>query len=347
MSNLVPWTIIAKYLAGECNAEERAYLESWLEVPEHYTLFKELEETWKVDVKMEKYREYDIEKGLNLLNKKLSKEVFTEEISLEEPTKRFSILSRWSVAAGIGVLMTLAAVVGKRYWDAGMSGKPVSYQTKKSGTNEKIQLELPDGSIVWLNELSAIHFPKQFDNDKREVLLTGEAFFEVIPDKTRPFFVRTEETTIRVLGTSFNVHAYHREPHTRITVETGKVAVSDSEAGSEMKGALQLSPKQELVVDNKNGDTYINIVSSREIGSWREERLVFRSNTYEEVGKVLEEKYGVEIIIRNDELKKCKVMASFNKYADLSEILRLLSLSNGFSYTVNSNRVIIKGGSCH
>src|SRR5690606_1488289 len=114
------------------------------------------------------------------------------------------------------------------------------------------RITLSDGSQVWLNESSTIRYPEHFEKDKREVLLSGEACFDVGPDKKRPFVVKTSKVTTRVLGTSFNVNAYQKEPQTKVTVETGRVAVSLAGDQKEQREVAQLTPQQELVVNNQN-----------------------------------------------------------------------------------------------
>lgn len=349
MSDRIPWAIIAKYLAGECSEEERLYLESWLEEPDHSTLFKEIKESWETQSSAWNNKSYDIEKGLQRLNSKILKEKnVAKEGERSESKNRIPVLPWWSLAASILIALTVAVFIGKRFLssDQNSPDKRDFYVTRKSGANEKIRITLPDGSQVWLNELSTIRYPENFEKNKREVLLSGEAFFDVIPDKKKPFFVRTTQITTRVLGTSFNVNAYQKEPQTKVTVETGRVAVMRAEDKDEQLELARLSPQQELVVNNQSDDTYINIVSAAEIASWREDRLVFRSNTYEEVCKVLEEKYGVKIDIKNSRLKQCKVMATFDKKADIMEVMKLLSLSNSFTFTQKKQVIIIEGGVC-
>lgn len=348
MSNLVPWTTIAKYLAGECDAEEQAYLESWLKEPGNFILFKEIKESWEAQTSVWDNKTYDVEKGLGQLNSKIREEKKTvNDVDWSESKNRISVVQWRSLAASIVIVLTLV-FVGKRYLTSNQNStdKSDSYITQKSGVNEKIRITLPDGSQVWLNESSTIRYPEHFNENKREVLLSGEAFFDVIPDKKRPFFVRTTKVTTRVLGTSFNVNAYPKEPQTKVTVETGRVAVTLAGDQKEQREVAKLSPQQELVVDNQNKETHINSISMVEIASWREDRLVFRSNTYEEVCKVLEEKYSVKIEIRSERLKQCKVMASFDQHADLSEIMQLLSVSNSFTFTQKKKHVIIEGGRC-
>ena len=348
MSDQTPWAIIAKYLADECSEEERLYLESWLKKPGNYTVLKEIKESWQSQTSVSENKTYDVEKGLTRLNSKIPKEKKIGNDEDRSGNENKIVVFPWrSLAASIVIALTLA-FIGKHYLTSNQNSanKPDFFITKKSGANEKIRITLPDGSQVWLNESSTIRYPEHFTENEREVLLNGEAFFEVIPDTKRPFLVRTTKVTTRVLGTSFNVNAYQKEPQTKVTVETGRVAVTLAGDQQEQREVAQLSPQQELVVNNQNKETQINIISWPEIASWREDRFVFRNNTYEEVCKALEEKYAVKIEIKNELLKQCKVMASFDKHAELSEIMQLLSVSNSFTFIQKKQRIIIEGGIC-
>jgi transmembrane sensor len=349
MPNRIPWAMIAKHLAGECSEEERLYLESWLKEPGNYDLFKEIKESWKAQTSFWDTKEkYDVEKGLQRLNSKIREENKAGNAD-DHPRNETAVLAfPWrSIAASIALALTLI-FTGNKYLNFNENNEKSQqfYSVRKSGDNEKIRITLPDGSQVWLNESSTIRYPEHFEKDKREVLLSGEAFFDVVPDKKRPFVVKTSKVTTRVLGTSFNVNAYQKEPQTKVTVETGRVAVSLAGDQKEQREVAQLTPQQELVVNNQNKETHINTISWAEIASWRQDRFIFRSNSYEEVCKVLEEKYAVRIEIKNEQLKQCKVMASFDKHAGLSEILQLLSVSNSFTFNQKKDHITIEGGVC-
>lgn len=348
MPNQIPWAIIAKYLADECSEEERLYLESWLKEPGNNTVLKEIKESWHAEASILDNKKYDVERGLQRLNSKIKEENNTESDDDYTVSKNIISIFPWrSLAASIVIAVTLV-FVGRQYLASNQNSEnnPDFFVTKKSAANEKIRITLPDGSQVWLNESSTIRYPEHFEENKREVLLSGEAFFDIIPDKKRPFFVRTTKITTRVLGTSFNVNAYPKEAQTKVTVETGRVAVTLAGDQREQQELAQLVPQQELVLNNQNKESHINSISWAEIASWREDRLVFRSSTYEEVCKILEERYAVKIDIRNERLKQCKVMASFNKHADLSEIMQLLSISNSFTFTQKNQHLVIEGGVC-
>ncbi|WP_439585495.1 FecR family protein [Dyadobacter bucti] len=342
MSDNAPWPLIAKYLAGECSPEEKLTIEWWLEEIDNRILFEEIKAAW------ERQSEPDIafsaERGLGKLHTKISEAAEDPAEPFERPVKLIKI-SSWLAAAGILLLIGFSYLFFNQNTGTGKTDR-TAYLEKTSGQDEVISFSLPDGSKVWLNENSKIGFPKEFSGEYREVLIEGEAFFEVVPNPRKPFIVRSNKVSTRVLGTSFNVKAYRYQQTASVSVATGKVEVSKEIGADEPIRITQLTPRQELVINTQKDETYIDIVSTYDIGAWRREQLVFRNNTYTEVIVRLEKEFGVKIDLQNKSLSNCRVMASFNEGAVLNDVLKLLSISNSFRYDIKENQVTILGGVC-
>src|SRR5690606_35237757 len=125
------------------------------------------------------------------------------------------------------------------------------------------QLVLPDGTHVWLNTASAIHFPVAFTGNERHVTLIGEAYFEVAHDATKPFKVTANGSTIRVLGTHFNVSAYADEPRVVATLLEGAVDVAG--AGSR----VVLKPGEQAIVDEETGRIWQEKADIQSVIAWK------------------------------------------------------------------------------
>src|SRR5690606_25233336 len=132
------------------------------------------------------------------------------------------------------------------YTDHTASDSHYKIRTPRGG---QYQVTLPDGTKVWLNSLSDLEYPARFTDSTREVVLNGEAFFEVARDEKHPFIVKTKEMDVQVLGTSFNIMSYDDEPFITTTVATGIVRVTRS-------GSTQLSPANTHAVINKQKDSF-------------------------------------------------------------------------------------------
>ncbi|MDR6807414.1 ferric-dicitrate binding protein FerR (iron transport regulator) [Dyadobacter sp. BE34] len=344
MSDHTPWPLIAKYLAGECSPEEKLAMEWWLEEYDNLLLFRQIEAAWKQEKEPENDPVFGLDSGLSKLHAKMAEQESRPEEEMQERPRYFK-LSSWMAAAGVLLATGLGYfLVSKQHDSQGIARVPM--ETRTSGSKDIVSVELPDGTQVWLNKNSKLEYPKAFDGDERKVYLQGEAFFEVVPNPEKPFIVKSEKISTRVLGTSFDVKAYNGNETASVSVATGKVEVSkEIEKGSPIR-ITQLTPQQELVINTEKDETYIDIVSTYDIGAWRKDQLVFRNNTYSEVIARLEEHYGVKITLTDKNLNNCRVMANFNEGATLKDVLKLLSISNSFRYNVVGNEVIIRGGAC-
>ncbi|MBO9611908.1 MAG: FecR domain-containing protein [Dyadobacter sp.] len=344
MSDHTPWPLIAKYLAGECSPEEKLAMEWWLEEYDNLLRFRQIEAAWKQEKEPESDPAFNLDSGLSKLHAKMAEQesLFEEEVG-ERP--RYFKISSWMAAAGILLATGLGYLWVNRQHE-GHNTTRVAMETKTSGSKEIVSVELSDGTQVWLNKNSKLEYPKTFDGDERQVYLQGEAFFEVVPNPEKPFIVKSEKISTRVLGTSFDVKAYNGDETASVSVATGKVEVSKEIEEGEPVRITQLTPEQELVINTKKDETYINIVSVANIAPWHLGQLVFRDNTYDEVMQALQERFGKKIVFKSN-IGKCRVMASFNSNASLNDVLKLLSMSNSFDYVIGRDVVTITGGTCH
>lgn len=344
MSDHTPWPLIAKYLAGECSPDEKLAMEWWLEEYDNMLLFQQIEAAWKQEKEPENDPVLHVESGLSRLHGLIA--VQEEEAEDEAPARfRYFKITSWMAAASVVLLIGLGYFLVNRKNDE-RKALGVALETRVSGDHGVVSVTLPDGSHVWLNKNSRIRYPKAFEGDQRQVYLEGEAFFDVVPNPERPFIVKSDKLSTRVLGTSFDVRAYKGEETASVSVATGKVEVSKEIDKGDPIRITQLTPQQELVINTEKDETYIDIVSTYDIGAWRKDQLVFRNNTYREVVARLEEHYEVKIEVTGNELNNCRVMASFNEGATLKDVLKLLSISNAFKYKVDGDQVTIRGGVC-
>jgi transmembrane sensor len=344
MSDHTPWPLIAKYLAGECSQEEKLVMEWWLEDYHNNQLYQQIKTAWQQEREPKDVPEFDPEHALSRLHARIA-ENDTTGTDRAETQVRYRRLRFWMAAASVIILTGIAYLfvnkeIGKKSESLVNLGETIRSE------DEVISFALPDGSQVWLNKKSRLDYPKAFTSDRREVFLEGEAFFEVVPNPEKPFIVKSRKVSTRVLGTSFNVRVNKSEETASVAVATGKVEVSKETASGTPIRITQLTPQQELVINTKKDETYIDIVSLTDVGSWRREQLVFRNNTYAEVITRLESHYGIKVNLRDTSLRDCRVMASFGEDASLRDVLKLLSISNSFRYNIDGNQVTILGGTC-
>ncbi|WP_245189540.1 FecR family protein [Lunatimonas salinarum] len=205
--------------------------------------------------------------------------------------------------------------------------------TKENPAGKKSIVTLTDGSKVYLNAGSAIWYPKEFGSDKREVTLTGEAFFDVHPESDRPFVVRSGNVRVEVLGTSFNVNQ-QEGGKLAIALVTGKVRVKD-EQGSQ----VHLEPSEMLVME-EGGAFYKTAFDPLEVLGWKDKQLVFKMDNMESAKRKIENWYGVEVQVKG---AIPRGWAYTGVYQDelLENVLRGIFHTSGISYKIDGKQVTI------
>jgi len=209
---------------------------------------------------------------------------------------------------------------------------------------------LPDGSTVLLAPESSIRYSVQgFESHRsREVFLSGEAFFEVVPDPEVPFYVFTEGLTTRVLGTSFNVRAIPGEKQVEVAVKTGRVAVLATPGEASPLAAAPaeeeiLHPDDKIIMDLESRTLSFGKVKKSEQPPQREE--VIDDVAVTEVFAELEQLYGIKVRFQEERLKDCRITAVFTGET-FYEKIRLICKGIGARYSVTEGAVHIESEGC-
>lgn len=217
----------------------------------------------------------------------------------------------------------------------------------------KSKITLPDGSVVIINSGTTLKYPTQFDKDSRKVYITGEGYFEVTKDRNHPFYVQTNNVTVKVLGTKFNVKSYADEQTVEATLVTGSIELynSNKEIKNENRLAI-LNPNQQatfeigktnLLTNIQDSITSLVINEQVDVSSfiaWKDNRLVFRDENFVGLSRKLERWYNVEIDIKDDSLKKTLFSGVFVKES-IEQSLNALKIATPFHYTIKQNHIIV------
>lgn len=182
-------------------------------------------------------------------------------------------------------------------------------------------LELEDGTRVWLNADSQLEYPAVFPSGRREVSLSGEAYFAVARDTSAPFTVRTTRGDVRVLGTEFNVKCYADEGVMEATLVEGQVGLSEEGAGS-----VVLEPGEQAVVGEGVQGIAVREVNVQHYIGWKENRLSFQGETLEEIMQVLARWYDIEVVFEDARLRGLEFSGNLDKYTDIDSFFRLFEL---------------------
>lgn len=220
------------------------------------------------------------------------------------------------------------------------SNEKMIYNTLKIPYGKKFEVQLSDGTIVYLNAGTSLRYPVQFaKNQSRQVYLTGEAFFEVSKDKAHPFTVNAQEVSVEVLGTKFNVNSYIEDESTNVVLVEGKVSLYKDKKTAEnqvyltpgLKGS-NIRGQQKIITESVNTDYYT---------AWVTGSLVFKNASFDAIIKTLERRYNVTVINKNKILGKEIFNARFDN-EPIEVVLKYFSDSYAIDYKINEDQITIK-----
>lgn len=208
------------------------------------------------------------------------------------------------------------------------------YHTMEVPRGAEYNLTLSDGTKVWLNADTRLKFPAHFNSDKRYVELTGEAYFQVSRDETRPFIVHSGDIDVRVLGTEFCIRNYTDKP-TLATLVNGSVEVTDY-SGRQMV----LTPGQQTVT--ANGYTSVRDVETIYYTSWKDGYFIFENTPLEEIMEELSLWYDCQYFFQNTAAAELRITARLKKYDEIDVLLGILSKTNEIQIEKKGNAILIR-----
>lgn len=218
------------------------------------------------------------------------------------------------------------------------------YNTMSTPKGRQFKLILPDGSKVWLNAASSITYPVVFTGQERAVSITGEAYFEVAKDKTKPFHVRFTRAggqpyEVTVLGTHFNIKAYNNEPVASATLLEGKVKVMNLQSAAN-ESSLVLKPGEQAVAASNASLTIDRSPDIDKVMAWKNGLFNFEGATLEEIMKQLERWYDIEVVYENGVPGNLKLGGEMTRGVTLNGLLTGLQ-QLGLHFRMDGRKLII------
>ena len=317
-------TDIWAYISGNSDPSVKQKVEEWMN-SENYDaeLFAKINSIHKLTGKPASISSIDLEK---------EKSRFFESVEAKKESK-YNIRGFLKYAAVIAILCVSSVFVFQK-----ISIETINIETTYA---ELKQIDLPDGSKIWLNSKSKISYK---ETSPRTIYLEGEAFFDVTKDEEHPFTVETPENTIvKALGTSFNIKAYPESVYYETVLFTGKVEVSSKDYLKKKK--LLLDPNDRIIIDKKTGELQRSTMEQKEVvSSWKEHKIQFKNKTFKEIAEDFELQYNVKINFENEEIANSKFTGKFDKTTPIDEILEILQTTKYFDYQLKKeiNEWIIK-----
>lgn len=340
--------LLQKYLQGNCTPEEVDFVDKWYLSAEQNP----------DDIRLLNSREREELERKMLADIKSRIESTSDEprVVKFKPTSYFSTLQK--VAASL-ILISLAGIgaflyQGKQSTDSENQLVTSGHNIRKVTNNSAFVMEqlLADGTRIKLQPNGSIEFPEIFAESSREIQLTGEAFFDVAKDQSRPFIISTGEVTIKVLGTSFNVKAYQGAREITVAVKTGKVSVHAKTADvnpldQTTKEGIILTPNQQVVYNTVKENFSKKLVDRPQIILDRPTlfEMQYDGTPVNEILKVVEENYGIDIVFDNEVLSACNLTTSMSEEG-FYERIEIICQAIGAEYEIKDGRIVINSKGC-
>lgn len=336
--------LLARYLAGECSGKERREVEQWMaEQPRNRAAMETYRHLWGTASVRDSLRGVDAAADWQTLQRKLDETPGSKEgrsgqrRAYEQPSH-----SHWPAVARVAAIFVVASLIGffaYQQWSLQPADSPSpSLREISTQMGQRVNLTLADGTEVLLNAGSTLKLPPVFDSDRREVILEGQAYFEVAENPDKPFVIYSGHTSTRVLGTAFSVRSYPDDASVTVAVRRGKVAFASDSPG---RGTPAILGANELGRYHRgSGLLDTQPIQDMELYlGWVDGYLKFREAPMAEVAADLQRRYGVRVRFGSPGIADKKLTALL-KGRSIRNVLDVISLTLDVNYRMEDEHVI-------
>jgi transmembrane sensor len=332
-NNNPDYALIGKYLSGEATAGEAMQVDEWLLDPENKKMFDHIARINNHVATSEKMQLPPSSEGWQELQSNL--------IAMQQGNNRKMRLLYITIAASVAGLILMMGLTWYNKHETSLDKLAAHNHSviNRTANNLLVPHTLPDGSQITINAGGKISYSNSFNHNERRITLSGEAFFDVAPDKTRPFIVDMDALMIKVTGTSFNVRKRDKEEIIEVQVLSGKVEMhANNQVLALTKGQSGIFEKLSLALKLQNGFD-INSVG------YATKTFSFNDLSLKETCSYLERAFQVKIYIDEEKFADCRITASFEN-KPLTYILEVINATVNTSYRQQGNNYFIEGEGC-
>ena len=307
--------ILYKFFEGNASFEEEAAVKQWMEE--------------SAENRLAFLKERKLFDPMLLLG--------NEEI-IKNGKKRFSINLSSLRTELIKIAAVVAITLGGSYfyYQSSLEKELMAMQTITVPAGQRINITLVDGTNVWLNARTSLSYPVKFGKNNRQVVLDGEAYFDVTKDKSKPFIVQTDNYNVEVLGTQFDVNAYSETGEFETTLMSGSVKVASA---SDSTQKITLKPNNKVFL--QDGKLHVTAVDDYNPYRWKEGLICFKNETFTSIMKDFEKYYGLTIQVKNKNVFKYVYTGKFRQTDGIDYALRVLQKDIKFTYQRDDENQII------
>lgn len=242
------------------------------------------------------------------------------------------------IAATVILAVSLFLRIDKNNHTISSAAKRATVAKTIQSANDHRLVRLADGSTVILNKNSYLTYTRAFNSKRREVTLSGEGYFDIKHDPSKPFLVHAGKITVTVLGTAFNINTTKK---IAVTVTRGKVSVS---VEHKLIGAL--TPGQQISYDENQEQAQRAIINANQVVKWQASDLFFDNVSMQDAAETLENRFNKTIRFENDKVKKCVFSGAFTHGEHLVDMLKVICAFNKATFREEGNTIIINGEGC-
>jgi transmembrane sensor len=327
-NNHTDYMLLGRYFSGEASPEEAIQLEEWLAASSaNKQQFEQLSKVWSTISSEEACIIPDKEAFFNQLKERFPQPHTAKTISLTKKLTWLKIAASIIIITGAVLLFTVL-----RNKVQPQNTIAITRQTQQSILNDT----LPDGTLAVISNNSSLQYPNEFTQASREVILTGEAWFNVTSNAAQPFIISAGPIHIKVVGTSFNVRT--NNDAIEVSVKTGIVRMYNNADSltvtATQKGIYQISTRQFVLKEKFNPN---------EVG-YATKYFNFENATLKEITGQLQKAYDIKIIISNKSLENCTLSSSFDN-KPIEYIFEVLAMTLNIQYRIEQKTVYISGSS--
>ena len=320
------WKLLKKQLKGTLKEKQRQQFQTWLDKDStNLELFQEIEANWKEATA----KDFKSKAAFKRMKKRIEK----GDIAAQRRVRSV----QWAVAASFAIM------VGASLLFVLTRPEPeINYLTKSTDRGQKATITLSDGSTVRLNAESSITYPESFTTlNSRDIVLIGEAFFDVERNPEKPFKIKSGDVLTTVLGTSFNINAYDSS-EVCVALVSGKVKVNAAPDNSSFnQSEVYLNPGESAFYDGQSGDIKIGSFDEKKLVAWKDGIIYLSNAGYKQVFDQLSQWYGVDFEFVNAPTEQWDYSGEFEDMS-LELVLSTIGYSKGFEFQIRDIKVRIE-----
>lgn len=325
--------LLQKYIKDQCSEQELRTLLHWLKSPDNHTEFDlVVKPLWNmIDKNLsrpENRREEELHAEVSLLLSGMKEQrIAKPELKSKRRLNGFYRIAAILVLA-FSVTFGLLKVLDR-------PSPQLTYTENVSKKGEKKTIQLADGTKVVLNSDTKLRIPSNFNKEERVIEMEGEGFFDVTPNPDKPFIIKSGETQVRVLGTSFDFKSYKEDDFIKLTVSTGKVRVNVADQDLQ----LSVSPNEHLSINKVDGNVRKETIRENNYIKWMQGSLYFNKEPIREVLKTINRTYNRQVVLQ---CRKCDYfITGTHDNKSIDAVIEAICFTTGLRSREEGDKIIL------